>query len=337
MAARKDGSEFPIEVSLSHTKINGEFKVVSFVIDISTRKQMQEKLRKSEAQLITYAAELENQVKRRTEDLNRIVTRLEETNIQLQREISERQKAEQAAVAALQKERELNELKTRFVSSASHEFRTPLSSIMSSASLISKYLEVSTPEKAQKHVKKIKSSVKNLIDILNDFLSLGRLEEGKVELEISRIELHDFIQEVVSDVEGILKTNQRVEVLTPEVPLILECDEKLLRNIIINLTSNASKYSSDDDIIVISATKEGEMVRLSVTDQGIGIPEEEYHHLFKRFFRARNATNIQGTGLGLNIVKKYVELLDGEITFESILNQGTTFHVTVPQIKATKK
>ena len=335
VGAKKDGTELPIEVSLSHTEIEGKFRVVAFVIDITQRKRMQEKLRKSEAQLITYATELENRVKKRTEDLNSVVSRLEETNTKLQNEIQERQKAEQAAVTALQKERELNELKSRFVSTASHEFRTPLSSILSSASLISKYLEMQEAQKAHKHVDKIKSSVKNLTDILNDFLSLGRLEEGRVELEFETIELAEFLREVISDVEGILREGQKFSIDLPEKGIKLNTDTKLLKNILINLISNASKYSKPNDLIYIKATSGPSELMLSVEDCGMGIPIEEQHHLFERFFRAKNATNIQGTGLGLNIVKKYVELLGGEITFDSVLNKGTIFRISIPQKRST--
>ena len=330
MGMRKDGSLVPIEVSLSHTEVNGEFRVVSFVIDITQRKKMEEKLKKSEKQLITYATELESRVKRRTEDLDSTIKMLEQTNQKLQNEIVERQKAEQSAVAALEKERELNELKSRFVSTASHEFRTPLSSILSSASLIDKYISMDVPVKAQKHIQKIKASVKNLTDILNDFLSLGKLEEGKINVDCLSINLNYFIPEVVSEIEGILKTDQKVQLDIPNESTIIHSDEKLLKHVIINLISNASKYSGEGSFIDLKVRVTNNMLYISVTDHGIGIPQDEQHHLFDRFFRAKNATNIQGTGLGLNIVKKYVELLNGDITFESELNVGTTFGIVMP-------
>jgi PAS domain S-box-containing protein len=330
MGVKKDGSTIPIEVSLSHIKVQGAFHVVAFVIDISKRREMQQKLEKSEAQLIIYATELENRVKKRTEDLNSTVKKLEQSNNQLQNEIREREKAEQATIVALQKERELNELKSRFVSTASHEFRTPLSSILSSASLIAKYIEREEGEKAERHVNKIKTSVKNLTDILNDFLSLGKLEEGKHDMVYSTISLHHFLQEVVSDIEGIFKAGQTVKVLVASEEISCSTDEKLLRHTLINLLSNASKYSGEDAEINLTAEETSNGVSIKVVDEGIGIPEPEQRHLFERFFRAKNATNIQGTGLGLNIVKKHVELLNGEVTFESKLNEGTTFTVTIP-------
>jgi PAS domain S-box-containing protein len=327
---KKDGKELPIEVSLSHTVIDGRLQVVAFIIDISKRIKIQEKLKRSEAQLITYATELESRVKRRTEDLDATIKKLEFTNNRLQSEIEEREKAEKAAVKALGRERELNELKSRFVSTASHEFRTPLSSILSSASLIDKYISMDVPVKAQKHIRKIKSSVKNLTDILNDFLSLGKLEEGKVELDVVTVNLYYFIPEVISEIEGILKKGQSIELDLPNETTVIRTDEKLLKNILFNLLSNASKYSPEESIIRVITRLKDKFLHLSIVDQGIGIPADEQHHLFDRFFRAKNATNIQGTGLGLNIVRKYVELLDGEITFESELSKGTAFHIRIP-------
>jgi PAS domain S-box-containing protein len=330
MGLRKNGSEIPIEVSLSHTHIEGEFRVVAFIIDITKRKKIQEKLKKSETQLITYATELESRVKRRTEDLNMTVQKLEQANERLKSEIEEREKAERAAVEALEKQKELNELKSRFVSTASHEFRTPLSSILSSASLIDKYISMDVPVKAQKHISKIKSSVKNLTDILNDFLSLGKLEEGKVLVDTIAVNLNYFIPEVISDVEGILKKGQVINLDLPNESSVIHSDEKLLKHIFINLISNASKYSPEESSIELKVWLKNGFFYFNITDKGIGIPKDEQHHLFDRFFRAKNATNIQGTGLGLNIVKKYVELLGGEITFESELSEGTTFSVIIP-------
>lgn len=331
MGLKKNGSELPIEVSLSHTYIDGEFHVVSFIIDITKRKKIQEKLKKSENQLITYATELESRVKRRTEDLNATVSKLKQANQRLKSEIQERQKAEQAAVEALEKQKELNELKSRFVSTASHEFRTPLSSILSSASLIDKYISMDVPVKAQKHINKIKSSVKNLTDILNDFLSLGKLEEGKIQIDTMAVNLNYFIPEVISDIEGILKSGQTINLDFPNESTVIHSDEKLLKHIFINLISNASKYSPENSEIGLKVWLKSDYLYFAISDRGIGIPQDEQHHLFDRFFRAKNATNIQGTGLGLNIVKKYVEFLNGEISFESELSVGTTFTVVLPK------
>jgi len=317
LGQRKNGTFFPIEVSLSHTIIGKEMYVVSFIIDITRRKKAEEALKKSEEQLITYAAELEQRVKKRTDDLKETIAALESANKKLK-------KAERETRDALSKERELNELKSRFVSMASHEFRTPLSSILSSVSLIDKYIEIEMPDKAAKHIERIRLSVKNLTDILNDFLSLGKLEEGKIEILTERVYLRDFIDRLVSQFEGTLRHDQRIIVSIKDDPEIYT-DEKLLRNILINLLSNASKYSSEGKTIQIKIEEESDEISFYVIDDGMGIPEDEQQHLFERFFRAKNATNIQGTGLGLNIVSKYVDLLKGKISFHSKLNQGTVF------------
>lgn len=327
---RKDGSEFPIEVSLSHTKIQGEFVVVAFIIDISRRKKAEDALRRSEEQLITYATELENRVKKRTEDLDRTIRELEKTNEKLHKEINERMRAESELRDLLAKEKDLNELKSRFVSMASHEFRTPLSSVLSSANLIQRYIDNNQASKTEKHLTRIKGSVKNLTDILNDFLSLGRLEEGKVNHIQENINLNEYFSELAGDVEGILKPGQEIR-LEVSSELELNTDSKILKNIFYNLVSNASKYSEEGKPIDVDISKQNDVVQIVVRDYGMGIPEEEQSHMFERFFRAKNATNIQGTGLGLNIVKKYVELLEGEISFTSEIDEGTTFMVRIPR------
>lgn len=325
----KDGSEFPIEVSLSNVRINGNMFIVAFVIDITRRKNAEEALKESEKQLITYATELEQRVERRTQALNASVKKLEEINERLITEVSERKKAEKDAKNALAKERDLNELKSRFVSMASHEFRTPLSSILSSINLINRYKETNTLDKIDKHVDRIRNSVKNLTDILNDFLSLGKLEEGKVELDKELLNAQEFFENYTAEMEGILKHDQIFK-LNIEKGLTFYSDERVLKNILTNLVSNASKYSSEGSSIDINVITSNNKIVIEIRDYGIGIPESEQRHLFERFFRAKNAINIQGTGLGLNIVKKYVELLNGEIGFSSELNKGTQVTLQFP-------
>lgn len=326
---RKDGSEFPIEVSLSNVELNDVFFVVAFIIDITRRKKAEEALKKSEEQLITYATELEQRVQKRTEALNRSVNKLEETNNLLQKEIDERIKAENEAKIALAKERDLNELKSRFVSMASHEFRTPLSSILSSVNLIQRYIENDKPESTKKHIERIRGSVKNLTDILNDFLSLGRLEEGKINIDLEMIDLREFIYSYAEEMEGILKSGQYYDIKISD-QISVETDIRILKNVLANLISNASKYSPENSKVEIEAKRSNGELKLSIRDFGMGIPNDEQKHLFERFFRAKNAVNIQGTGLGLNIVKKYVELLGGEISFESELGKGTVFSLHFP-------
>src|SRR5688572_18218282 len=235
-ALRKDGTEFPVEISLSFTQVQGNLLVMAFISDISQRKQAEDALKRSEEQLIVYAAELEKKVELRTEALNHTITKLEE-------EVVERKKAEEEVRKSLEKERELNELKTKFVSIASHEFRTPLSTVLSSASLIQQYKDKNDLEKVDKHVLRIKSSVNHLTQILNDFLSLGKLEEGKVDVKVETIEISNFLHEISEEVQSFLKEGQKLSISCPPEIKLIETDSRILRNIMFNLISNASKYS----------------------------------------------------------------------------------------------
>jgi signal transduction histidine kinase len=210
---------------------------------------------------------------------------------------------------------------------ASHEFRTPLSTILTSASLIGRYTAPGTEEKREKHINRIKSAVGNLTGILNDFLSLSKLEEGGFEHQPEPFDLKDLVIKTNDEIKMITKPNQKI-IYHHEGTTEVFLDMKFSRNICINLLSNAIKYSEKDIFINTEITKE--KIKITVKDQGIGIPKEEQGYLFTRFFRAKNATNIQGTGLGLNIVRKYLELMNGSITFESGLNEGTIFTVEFP-------
>lgn len=231
---------------------------------------------------------------------------------------------------ALEREKELNEMKSRFVSVASHEFRTPLSAILSSTSLIEHYTAPEQAEKRDKHIDRIKSSVKNLTDILNDFLSLEKLEQGKVEAHTVEFDLKEFIEDVIEEMEGMIKKKEQRVNYVYEGDANANQDKKILRNVLLNLLSNAVKYSPEEKEIHVMAHVKNGKAAISIRDEGIGIPIEAQKHLFDTFFRAKNATNIQGTGLGLNIVKRYVELLDGTIDFLSKEDEGSTFTVQFP-------
>ncbi len=330
VACRKDGTEFPVEVSLSHHRINNQFIVIAFIIDITERKKAEEAVRRSEEQLLLYAAELERKVQARTDALNKSIEDLEKANHFLQEQIAERKKAEEEVKHALERERELNELKSKFVSIASHEFRTPLSTVLSSASLVMQYKEKGDLAKIDKHVNRIKSSVSHLTNILNDFLSLGKLEEGKIDIAKETLSLSEFLHEIREEMKPQLKEKQTVTLQITGKEKPVSTDPKVLRNILFNLISNASKYSDAGKPISILVTFWENHLDIAVTDQGIGIPREDLKHLFERFFRASNAGQVQGTGLGLNIVKRYVELLNGEIKFTSQEGKGSTFTVILP-------
>ena len=323
VARRKDGSEFPVAVSLSYTMIDDELMVMAFVSDVTERKKAEEALKRSEEQLLVYASELERKVQSRTEDLNSTINALE-------KEIYVRKRAEEDAQKALERERELNELKSKFVSIASHEFRTPLSTVLSSASLIDQYNQRMEKEKVAKHVQRIKSSVNHLTSILNDFLSLGKLEEGKIDVVNEPVSMVDFLKEVEEELLSTLKAGQHLLIDCANGPREIFSDARIMRHILFNLISNASKYSQPGKPIYITCRQEDKVLLVSIRDEGIGIPEQDMKHMFDRFFRASNAGNVQGTGLGLNIVKRYVELLGGTISFTSEYEKGSTFTVKIP-------
>lgn len=244
--------------------------------------------------------------------------------------VTQQAKAEEEIKKALSKERQLNELKSRFVSMASHEFRTPLSTIMSSVSLISRYNTETQQEKKDKHIKRIKSSVNNLTQILNDFLSISKLEEGKAFVHRSTINVDSYIETLCDEMSSVTKQGQEI-MISHEGNSPFKTDPQILKNIIINLLSNAIKYSGIGARIWINSCIDEKELSVSIRDEGMGIPEKDQKHLFDRFFRAENAINIQGTGLGLNIVTKYLEMLNGSISFESKEDVGTTFSIKIPK------
>jgi PAS domain S-box-containing protein len=242
-------------------------------------------------------------------------------------DISERKKVEEDLHRALKKEKELSELKSRFVSMASHEFRTPLSTVLSSAYLIEKYPMVDDQPKREKHLQRIISSVSMLTDILNDFLSVGKIEEGKIQVRLTVFNIHDLIKQTIDEIRNTLKKQQKIHYShTGGTDTLL--DASLLKHIIMNLVSNAGKFSPDTGLIEIRSDCHGHQATISVKDYGIGISKEDQKHLMERFFRGANAANIQGTGLGLHIVSKYAELMNGKVEWKSELEKGTEFLIT---------
>ena len=240
--------------------------------------------------------------------------------------ISERKKAEKGLLMALKKERELSELKSGFVSMASHEFRTPLSTILSSAYLISKYENTEAHPKREKHVQRIVSSVNMLTNILNDFLSVGKIEEGKIQVRYSSFDIAQNIKDVISELSGVLKNGQRILYSHRGDPIVV-LDAGLLKHILMNLISNAIKFSDEGAVIRIDTDRGADSLLLAVSDEGIGISQQDQKHLFERFFRGANADNIQGTGLGLHIIAKYAELMNGSVKCKSVIGKGTSFEI----------
>ena len=319
-ARKKDGTEFPVEVSLSHYCLNEDEYVIAFVVDITIRKknenlflQQQNELERITTEVQALNKELEQKVEERTMMLKETLAELENSKEELKE--------------ALATEKELGELKSRFVTMASHEFRTPLSTILTSLSLIGMYTTTEEQDKRERHILRSKEAVNNMRNMLEDFLSLGKLEEGKIEAHFSEFDIKEFCENIIDEVQNILKPGQQL-IYHHDDGIIVSLDQSLLKNIIINLLSNAIKFSPENSAITISCHVDDNSINISVKDEGMGISEEDIRHLFERFFRGKNAQNIQGTGLGLPIVAKYLQMLDGTINCTSELNKGTEFIVT---------
>jgi signal transduction histidine kinase len=244
--------------------------------------------------------------------------------------ITERKYAERNLVKAIEKERELGALKSRFVTMASHEFRTPLATMLSSVFLLQNYSGGEYETHKNLHLEKIRRSITTLTELMNDFLSIGSLEEGRVKAVYTQVDIGSLMKDIVADLQAIKKPGQKIVLELSDDEVTLMMDRQMLSSILRNLVSNAVKYSSGESEILISCTVENRHLIISVQDRGMGIPEHEQGEIFKRFYRAENAVNIQGTGLGLNIVWKYVKLLNGSIGFTSKINEGTTFTVKIP-------
>lgn len=319
-ASRKDGSEFPVEISLSNYSTDEGNYAIAFITDISKRK------------------EIENAVLEQKEELASINLKIEELNNDLEKKVELRTKqlrdtmkqletSRDEITKALSKEKELSDLKSRFVSMASHEFRTPLSTILSSASLVAKYTESEEQDKRDRHIQRIKSSVNNLTDILNEFLSLGKIEDGKIVSHYADFSIKEMGTAICNELTGIARPGQQL-IYTHQGNEIVHLDPTLFRNVIINLLSNAIKFTPENGTITITSKVTPKKISLRIKDNGLGISPEDQSHLFERFFRGANVINIQGTGLGLHIVGKYIELMNGQIEFNSVLEKGTEFIIT---------
>lgn len=245
----------------------------------------------------------------------------------LERTVEERTQQLEDALAT---EKELGVLKTKFLSLVSHEFKTPLSGILTSATLAGKYTKEEQQDKREKHLKTIQSKVKYLNNIINDFLSIERMESGNETYSFSNFPLSKVVNEVIYDANMLLKENQNIEYPENIDAIFIDFDEKILTLILTNLINNAIKYSAEISTIYISAKEKDNLLIITVRDGGIGIPEDEQKYIFNRYFRAENALLIQGTGIGLNIVKTHLENLGGTITFTSAIDKGTEFIVTIP-------
>lgn len=307
---KKDGSTFPFRLAVGEVIYENRKIYTGFIHDLSKEKAAESKLK-------NYTEELEGRIKERTQVLQQLVNELEN--------------AKEEVSLSLEKEKELNQLKTRFVSMASHEFRTPLSSVQLSAALIEKYLEKPDRDNIRKHTSKIKNSVGHLTGILNDFLSLEKLEAGKTEAVFQEFDIVSFSEDIIEEMQLMAKQDQNIVYQHTGISGKVYLDPNLLKNSVINLISNAIKYSGENTFIEFNTDLRDSELHIVVKDNGIGIPEEEQKNLFEPFFRAHNTGNIPGTGLGLNIVKRYVELMGGKVLCKSTQNEGTKITLTFSQ------
>ncbi|MGB6299606.1 MAG: ATP-binding protein [Rivularia sp. (in: cyanobacteria)] len=244
--------------------------------------------------------------------------------------------AQEKLQQALEREKELNELKSRFVSMTSHEFRTPLSTILSSSELLENYRHKWDEQKQLKHFNRIKTAVNHMINLLNDVLFFGKFEAEKFDCNPTDLEIVEFSQQLVEDVlinqQSKLtdRVNVNINFITENTTLISKIDEKPLRHILNNLLSNAIKYSKPGTSVNFTLYSQNKQAIFEIKDEGIGIPSEDLPSLFDSFYRCKNVGNIQGTGLGLSIVKKCVDMLKGQISVTSELGVGTKFTVSIP-------
>ncbi len=320
----KKGNILHVEIGLNHFNYQGKTYAKALITDISSRK-------KDELKLKEINIELEDEVKYRTKELTKAVSQLKLSNKNLRKEIQNKISAENKVKKAFQKEKELNLLQAKFLSLVSHEFKTPLSGILTSISLIDKYNKIDLNENIDNHVLTIKKLVYQLNSVLDDFLYLEKTETKKVKYEITKFLFCDFLTNIIVNLKTVLKKGQKIEFVPNKEKTIVFQDKKIVDIILRNILYNAIKYSPDHSVIKIKVSA-NKYIKVKISDSGIGIPLKDQKHIFERFFRAKNALHYQGTGIGLNIVKYHVEELGGSINFTSKENIGSTFVIKLPII-----
>jgi hypothetical protein len=315
----KNGKELiDVEVSLNRIPIRDSFILQAFLIDITDRKQY-------ERRIIEINKELENRVADRTKQLETALNELSYENEERKRTQIELVRTQDDLLAVLTKEKSLNELKSRFIAMVSHEYRTPLTVILSSTYILDKLYEKNDEISFKKNLELIRHSIQSLTKLLDDVLVFEKPTTKDWQATYNTIELCSFVGSIIDEIKMTIGKNRVVNVQSANKKILLECDQISLRNIISNLVANALKYSNEDTSVDISIFDNQTSVNMQIKDYGIGIPANEIESVFDPFHRSRNVGNKPGTGLGLAIVKKYVDLINGSITFESEEGKGTTF------------
>ncbi len=267
-------------------------------------------------------------VEKQLESQNKLLVAV---NKQLEDSIEKEKQVEMLLQNALSKEKDLNELKSRFISTTSHEFRTPLTSILSSMQLVQKYRKKWSDEKLEDQFERVKNSIFNLTGMLDDILTISHTDSGVIMFKPQVIDLHRLCLDIINEISNgtALKYKFNFDFESIEKDFFL--DPKLIRFIITNLLSNAFKYSVEGGCAALNVSSSLKSIEISVSNEGIGIPEEDRENLFKPFFRGSNTGDIEGTGLGLSIVKRAAELHNGSVKFISAAGNETKFLVIIPR------
>ena len=322
----KNNKEFPLEISIKPFSIYEKEYMMALIIDMTLK-------RETEKKIDSLTVDLTQKVKKGTAKLEKTIAKLKEVNLNYKKELQQRIKIESELKGSLRKERELNELKNKFLLLVSHEFKTPLSGILTSAILLEKYQLDEQREKREKHIKTITNKVQYLNSVLDDFISLEQLDSSNTIYKYTVFHLSSVINEVVYNANMLLKMGQHIHIINNTDDFVLRQDKKILELILSNILYNSIKYSPENTDIKLEISKNTKNIIFKITDEGFGIPLNEQKFIFNRYFRAENVLNIKGTGLGLNIVKAHLENLGGTIHFKSTENKGSVFFVELPIIK----
>ena len=268
------------------------------------------------------------ELKEKQEELAQLNDALE---IKVQERTKEIEDKNKQLEKSLLREKELNEFQSRIVTTISHEFRTPMTTIMSSAEIMESLINRDKPkEKVFRHTNLIKTSVHELLELLNDVLIIEKFDSGRYEVMKDEFSLDSYFEELKFKMEIGIGKHHTIDIEVQENMDDISTDKKLFSQILNNILSNAFKYSEKGKTVHIKASVTGEKFHFKVTDEGIGMNEETLQMIFDSFYRARNVTNVEGTGMGLSILKKSVELLEGEIKVSSTPDVGSTFEVSIP-------
>ena len=313
---RSDGDRVPVLRTISHIFLGSDKLRIESFIDITDRKRIEESLKQANELL-------ELKVQERTEDLQLLIHKLKI-------EVAERERAENEMRNMFEKEKELNELKTRFVSMVSHEFRTPLTIIRSSAQIIQKYKNKITLEKETDYLNRILSTVDMMTDILENVLFIGKSDSEKIKFNPTPINIVEYCINIINDMNMVNQSFDEIKFHNNAQKEIIIADETLLRHILINILSNALKYNVNKKLINFTLNTSDESTEFVIKDQGIGIPIEDQDRIYEPFHRSGNVGTISGTGLGMSVVLRSVNLHAGTISLISQENKGTTFKVTFP-------